>query len=251
MEFRRWGNLAIQKHSLKDKKWFHTPPVEKGIYAFPKGIVEKGILDGIGNGSIRNGRCSYVRDSKGRKVMMSYDDWDSIRTVDGPKYKQIIIDTPDGFSFLKGKVYDEYALYAEKDGVRCWPKKADDGAKVDDTLYPLVKVSRKPTKFEYKGNIWHHLETTDPMSYFEKEGGKYKRLVEPCDIIKRSGSWILTDIKTYQKTLKKAKNIFKYVSVKTERKEIPFFWDNHEGHPLKIKNRFFFWDEFEVFIEKL
>lgn len=246
MEFRRWGNLAIQKHSLADKKWFHTPPVEKGIYAFPKGIVEWNLLNGIGNGSIRNGRCSYVRDSKGRKVMISYADWDSIRTVDGPKYKQIIIDTPDGFSFLKGKDYDEFAPYAEKDGALCWPERADDGAKVN-ALYPLVKVSRKPTKFEYKGNIWHHLETTHPLSYFEKKERKYKRLVEPCDIIKRSGSWILTDIKTYQKTLKKAKNIFKFNYVS----KYPEVWNNHEGNPLKMKNSMFYWDEFEVFIEKL
>lgn len=250
MEFWRWGNLAPQKHKT-DRKWFHTPPVECGIYAFPQGIVEWEILTGLGKGNIRNGRCSYVRDPNGRKVMMSYDDWDSIEyyVSNGP-IKHIINDTPDGFLFLKGMDKLELALYAEIDGCRCWPNRADDDNEVDDALHPLVKVGRKPIKFEYKGNIWHHLETTYPYESFEKINRKYKRLVEVGDIIKKSGSWILTDMKTFQKAFKKAKNILKF-DVMNKRKRESDVWNNHVRSSLKIPNNYFYWDEFEVFIEKV
>ena len=40
MKFIRYGSLVPQDHDISDEGFFHTPPVERGIYAFPEGFVE-------------------------------------------------------------------------------------------------------------------------------------------------------------------------------------------------------------------
>ena len=39
---------------------------------------------------------------------------------------------------------------------------------------------------------------------------KFKRLVRPEDVIRRSGSWILTDMRVYEQALNKATHIEKF-----------------------------------------
>ncbi len=50
MFFIRWGNLNSVKHKeargASDDEWVHVAPCYKGIYAFPRGYVERFLIGG-------------------------------------------------------------------------------------------------------------------------------------------------------------------------------------------------------------
>ena len=78
---------------------------------------------------------------------------------------------------------------------------------------------------------------------------KIKRLVKPEDIIRKSGSWILTSMSTYEKALKKAMNIAKFNEMLeyNDEKYMDFHSRFHSGFRLSSENL----ENFEVFIEKV
>ena len=93
------------------------------------------------------------------------------------------------------RAYNDVAAYVED----------EDGVASNDWFQKFEKVnivtSNKPTCFKYDGLIWHH---------FIEAPGSDLPMVKPNEIIKRRGEWILTDIKTYEKALKKYTSIIKY-----------------------------------------
>ena len=76
-EFIRYGNLSPQMHKIPknpEDRSYHTAPVEKGFYAFPRGFIETFLLGGSGSGSLQNGRFRKLRDSNGKPIKVAYDD---------------------------------------------------------------------------------------------------------------------------------------------------------------------------------
>ena len=171
MEFIRYGSLKPQLHDLSNKKWFHTPPVEMGIYAFPEGYTEGFLLTGVGKGSVNNGRYRYAKDPKGNKIQCI------IKNPSEDKY----IPAPEIGNFL-----DEWVELYNNVIKNYYPKLKQDDFAVD--VQGNIMIQTKPLKFTHKGNIWSHLAD----------------FVKPCDMLARTPYWVLTDMKTYQKALVKA-----------------------------------------------
>ena len=129
--------------------------------------------------------------------------------------------------------------------------------------YPIMKETNRLGTFSYGGNIWHHLEFTNNWYYwkrtddgikesmlygdvYDKLDRKVKRLVKTEDIIRRSGSWILTDMRTYKKALEKTVNVAKYEKfMKLKAK------GEVEGFPMGLPKREINPTLFEVYIEKV
>lgn len=260
MEFRRWGSLTPQKHKFIDG-YFHSPPVEYGFYAFPLGIIERGLLGGYG--TIHNGRCRYVRDAEDNRIMMTYSEFDSLFYALEFSEDGKITKTPVGLECMAGYEYDDFALssgggsivFRDSDRFNFWG--VAKGEKFDASKkYPLVCKNKKPTKFEYNGNIWHHLELAYPSECYcphdwEGKRKKYKHLVRPEDIIRKSGCWILTDMKTYKKAYIQAVHIYKYDGYMRQKRDNAGNAAMIEGRFGGVPNNQYDWDEFEVYIEKV
>lgn len=281
MEFRRWGNLVPQKHK-PDSLDFHSAPVEYGIYAFPKGVIDLDSIGGSGIGKLQSGRCTYVKDAEGKKVMMTPRDFNAIEreSKETSHGDWVIVKWPPNLSMLRGVRYDSVWLYKEDEKGRG----IGPGYGENDKLFPVVK-SNKPVKFRYDGPIWHHLETTypydrfltnesvavrdvkdaiekfgeddpflitDPEEIIKKHQRKFKRLVRPEDIISRSGSWILTEMKVFKEACNKYEHIIKFDKfMKNKRNRGNSWLGDCDGRPDGLSDNLFDLSEFEVFIEKV
>lgn len=305
MKFKRWGTLAPQKHFHKNDFFdYHEAPVELGIYAFPEKYASWD--DAFGYQCISNGRIEYVKDKNGKKVMMTQWEFDSIETKQRKKGRweeYNVVVSPD---FLRG-MYTEFLFLKknERDAPYVWNKKmieedivseVDDTSNEDEKSYPLMRKVNKLKTFNFEGNVWHHLETSNPYDYWcktldgmkstiqfildninnykgfdlgealmcielgrfadigERYGVyvpdpnmKFKRLVRPEDIIRRSGSWILTNIRTYQKALEKAIHIAKYDAFRYREKSE----GDIAGSPMGLPKKELYLGDFEIFIEKI
>lgn len=166
LTFIRYGGLSPVKQrgfttDEKDKS-FHSPPARKGIYAFPEYWVEMFLLGGDMNSfGVRN-RTIKVRDKDGNIVTNRH-----------PLFK---------------KLQDRGEKYWDKTDGKLWPdaEPDEDGDYDWEDYIHYLTVHQKPRKFEYSGNIWHHLGEFVP-------NGK---------IIKEYGSWVLTDMDTYKQAFK-------------------------------------------------
>ena len=307
MKFKRWGNLVPQKHFRKKNglKSFNYAPVEKGIYAFPAHYANLNYA--CGYSCLSNGRMEYVKDKAGRRVMMTPREFDAIEVKERGHDHYVVVSP----SFLRGMDYDSLWLKKTKadapydhydsdenedndQEVKDTRVEKDDGSEENaDKSYPLMKYNNQSRIFNYDGNIWHHLETTeayerwcrtpegaayvkrnildlkDMMPDWEKAlididhppKIKFKLLVKPEDIIRRSGSWILTSMCNYEKALKKAMHIVKFdVFVKSKQEDLYCFsykpdWCfksyKAEGRHAGLPNAILDFGEFEVFIEKV
>lgn len=172
ISFVRWGNLNARKHkegrfdSNSESRTFHTAPCYKGIYAFPKGLVETFLLSGVApvSGKIQD-RCFYLKDDNGNKIDFNeFEIWDesSKDYVINKKYKKLIKQKGLKTKYISS-TYD----------------------KNDDKFY-VIYYTNCHKDIKYNGLLWHHL--TD---------------IPKDKIIKENGSWILTDYKTYCKALQK------------------------------------------------
>ena len=231
MEFIRFGNLTPQEH-VQPKTWdergFHTAPVNKGFYAFPKGWIEGFLLGGVGRGSLQNGRYKKFKDKSGKPYIVKGSEFDNFKKRFSKKIQNKL-----RLSFS----YDDW-----------YEKNEDDESKTyDDFIYELnngiwnVWIENKHTRFNYNGLIWHHL--------FDIEYPQRDK--EFPNIIKVVDQWCLTDIKTYERMLKryiahsKIKSTFaEYCGQPYSRKQSPYF--NYGGKPYPYSK-----DEFEVFIENI
>lgn len=218
MEFIRYGNLKSQWHDTEGVwEYIHTPPVAYGIYAFPKGYVEPFLLGGIGSGSVENGRMKYYRDDSGNKVYMS-----------APEFIIFVREEYKGKDILKYQIDENYYI------------SSNDIIEYNINLYEYnddgknpIYVMNKPTRFNYNGLIWHHL--------YKEKNDKYAPYY-----LKRIGKWVLTDIKTYEKCLKRATAEYKhYASIWRANSGITKV-TNIMGFPKTFDK-----DRFEVYIEKI
>lgn len=229
-EFIRFGNLTTQLHNIPLERTFHTPPVEKGFYAFPRGFVEMFLVGGTGSGSLQNGRYKKFRDKNGVPIKVHYDDWDNF--IDNFPIKKLKnrlhyacpnIDEIDKLTGLDNS-YEEYEDFCRTHG-------------------PYdVWIENRVTKFKYGGLIWHHLFNSDDPSK-DKEYSNYIKIVD---------SWVLTDMKTYIRCLNSSvgKDKFKcafdrtFYNTSTKHKFGPHFDYGRTPYPYSK-------DHFEVYIENI
>jgi len=176
MRFIRFGGLSPLKqdhYETGDDKGFHNPPVKKGFYAFPHLYVDKFLLSATNHPSHISNKSSWLKNYDGNKIKENdfYEkdkDGELIWDKDGDSF---IIKTK-WLKFLKRKKIKSSNVYASH--------------KYKDVYY--MTVLNKPHIFIHNGLIWHHLETKNE------------------DIIKTSGSWVLTEENTYLDSLKKDKH---------------------------------------------
>lgn len=235
-EFIRFGNLASQAHKIPkdpEERSFHTPPVAKGFYAFPRGFIETFLIGGVGSGSLRNGRYRKLRDKNGKPIKVAYDDvMDFINNYPNKKIaKKLHYAKPEPDEFDKDdgtfESYDDYEEYWRKNGpYEIW-------------------VENEPTRFKYGGLIWHHLFSENPIK--DKEYSNYLKIVD---------SWVLTDMNTYLRCLNASVGTEKWCSAfkhywgeeetgkKHNRKKSPYY--NYGGIPYPCSK-----DHLEVYIESI
>ncbi len=124
--------------------------------------------------------------------------------------------------------------------------RTDDGIKADIQW----AYNRKEENEEY--DLEGALNSIITGQYGEEYGFGYKldrkvkRLVKPEDIIRRSGSWILTDMRTYKKALEKAEHVAKYEEFMRKKAK-----GEVEGFPMGLPKREIHPTLFEVYIEKV
>lgn len=168
--FLRWGNLNAVKHKesrkVSDNEWSHVAPCLKGIYAFPRGYVERFLLGGL----CGNDRCTMLKKPDGSLVTEKelYDEsFENIR----PEYKKLLKKLHIKTKSLK-PIYKDGDFY--------------------------IGYQPEPKHFEYNGDIWHHLsdyvEKKDIMD--EKHGWiktsykTYLNALHKCDVSERFQSYI-------------------------------------------------------------
>lgn len=205
MKFVRYGILQPQKQVRFGQDTFHAPPCKKGFYAFPYKYVEFFLLGATSEPSNSSGKSQWLKDENGN-LIKDDDLWD----LDSYDTKTGRFDINKKYKNLlkKKNIKSSRLRSTEKDGVN------------------YVTILKQPKEFQYDGNIWHHLE----------EGLKGKQEL----VLDRNGSWIKTDIKTYEMCLKRVAHIQYGESYK--------IWGlirNKDG--LKSYSK----DHLEVFIEKI
>lgn len=152
IKFSRYGGLSPVKQegytNDESKMTFHTPPARKGIYCFPDGGQERFLL---GKGHFDNRRMVKVDPERLKKDKYGYPN--AMQLWKNEKVEKFFSDSIDNMTDEEVEQYrKENMIYAKH---------------------------IRPKKFEYKGNIWHHLKVKDPIAVH--------------------GSWYLTDYKTWLK----------------------------------------------------
>lgn len=230
MDFIRFGNLTPQKHEQPktwDERGFHTAPVEKGFYAFPKGWIEGFLIGGVGSGSLQNGRYKRFKDKNGKPYTIKGSDFEEFKKKFPKKISKKL-----HLSFTFNEWFEKH----EDDDLEYedFEKERDDGIW-------HVYIENEPTRFKYNGLIWHHMFNIEHPE-LDKEYPNFIKIVD---------QWVLTDIKTYERCLNryvahsKIKSTFgEYVGKEYTRKQSPYF--NYGGKPYPYSK-----DEFEVYIESI
>ena len=159
MEFVRFGGLSSvnQKGYDSTMPWFHSPPIRRGIYAFPLGCIEPFLLGG--DRPTAKGSARYVRDRSGN--LISTEDEEDLYT--NMEIKPYLISASGTPFYHNRNFYKVYSTKERKDGKHYWTKPA-----------PMKR-------FSYNDIIWHHL------------GERMK----PSQILKENGSWTLSTMKNY------------------------------------------------------
>lgn len=247
MKFIRYGSLVPQQHDIDEEPSFHQAPVEYGFYAFPKGYVEPFLLGGVGSGSLQNGRYSYLKNDNGKRITGLYRDFyeqkDDKSEVTGYVYK-IWTWKQEWLDYFKKH-------HIKKNEVKLWTlnstdmeqsEMAENAEGMEDVLEYAIVRTNKPRIFDYDGLIWHHL-----YGYCVQQGDygsctwKDKELIAPCDIIKRAGSWVLTDMRVYKKALETYMRWWKYDCAKDNK------YSNRGNYPISNLSK----DSLEVYIETI
>lgn len=85
--------------------------------------------------------------------------------------------------------YQKFDIIKDKDGNKLFYTN-DDGtpAKKEDGSIHYKTELKSPKKFDYRGEVWHHLSN----------------MVKPHEVLSRKGSWVKTDIRVYERAFKRA-----------------------------------------------
>lgn len=235
-EFFRWGTLSPQVHKearLPDDhndRTFHTAPVKKGFYAFPKGYIEDFLL-GLSPSKknpdiLKNGRFFWLKDDLGRKI--TQDKFYIQKTNLELDYEH---PRPEILKLLSRRriKLSQISFYDSKN--------INQESKNEDFI---AIYSPMPRKFIYSGPyIWHHLKE---YYVFNSEN---KMLVDKEDIISEKGDWIKTTMKVWLSALKRIDTIYRWNSYMIYNPK-----GSRHGDPHTYPSRYSK-DEFEVFIEKI
>lgn len=271
MTFKRWGTLAPQAHYRGDDFYkYHDSPVKMGIYAFPDRFAW---YPGVGGPSICNGRKYYVRDENGKKIMMTSKEYCALETRE--RHGRDIIVSP---KYLRGIDMDNLYHVGDDDDEKpgpiviwinrlrtfnyggniwhhleftnnwyCWLR-TDDGIK--EAMQWAYHSKEFDEDYDLDGALnsimTGHFGEEYGFAFSDIHEKKYKRLVKTEDIIRRSGSWILTDMRTYKRALEKAEHIAKYEDFMRLKAK-----GEVEGFPMGLPLREIAPTLFEVFIEKV
>lgn len=160
--FVRYGGLSSVKqkgYTTDPDAGFHSPPARRGIYAFVQQFVEHFLLGGT---DFDSRRMVYARDAKGNLLSKGHPEYEKIHT-ECNKNDDLRVKWGWGHHFV-----------TKKDGTE------------------VIVHNKKPVKFQYDGDIWHHLEVPNDK------------------VLARKGSWVKTDMLTYTKALQK--EIGRYVA---------------------------------------
>lgn len=202
MEFVRYGNLNTRKHKEhRNGDTFHTAPRFRGIYAFPKRFEELFLLGGVDP----DGEINRMN----RRVEYLRDELGNrIRWSD---YCNENTDEVQGTDMRK-----LHRILKRRGARQRDLSSSNDG-------YVTVVTNRHV--FEYDGPVWHHLTQDVPRK----------------DILLESGSWVLTDIRTYENALKRSDGKERFESSLGRK---------HSGDRSRHKN-YYSKDHYEVFIEHI
>jgi hypothetical protein len=261
MTFKRWGSLAPQEHHREhDFYEYHDAPVKMGIYAFPNKFAN---YDDVSAPCLSNDTKQYAKDENGKIVMMTKKEFHALEKKQRTRgaWNDDYVVSP---KYLRGIYIED--LYLKCDDIDYDENKMDyteayNAWLEDEKRYSVMIANDRLRTFSYGGNIWHHLEFTNNwhhwiktddgiketmLSDYSYHDKKIKRLVKTEDIIRRSGSWILTDMRTYKKALEKAEHIAKYEEFMRLKAK-----GEVEGFPMGLPKREILPTLFEVFIEKV
>lgn len=164
-KFVRYGGLSrVKQKGFSGKSddsrsfgGFHVPPARKGIYAFPEHHIEIFLLGGFYNNTHK---YEFLKDRWGNTIHNRHPGW---------------------------KLYSKQEKYWWIERGE-WPDSpGEDSDDFDYESHRKVYLAKlvKPRKFEYTGNLWHHLD------------------VPPGDIIKKHGSWVYTTHAVWAKSFRK------------------------------------------------
>lgn len=182
--FVRYGGInAVTQHGYSPKSTafpnagcYHKPPASRGIYAFPVSGIELFL-------------CWHRMGS-----IITEVETNNPHSIE-PRYKKDMIKyAANGLHEALSNNLDENIIEMKKDIL----DKAIDDYYTDEYLAHAVaqerkkkgfkaKTKRSPSHFEYDGPIWHHLDLPKSLRKSVK---------------KKSGSWILTSFKVYERALR-------------------------------------------------
>jgi len=203
MEFVRFGGLSSvnQKGYDPTMPGMHSPPMRKGLYAFPLGCIVPFMLGG--DRPTAKGKARYVRDKDGNKIDFERD----TDLYTNKKAKPYVVGSKEYYP--DRNFYKVFSTEKARDGKHYWMRPA------------------KMKKFDYEGEIWHHL------------GHNLKR----SQILSQKGMWFLSDIHYYEKAFKKESLNLRHESASNSRK----------GDVGSVRGKFgdYCIDHLEVFIEKI
>jgi hypothetical protein len=217
IKFLRFGDLnPIKQDGYKDDT-FHSAPAPKGFYAFIDFMVEPFLLGGYNPIGTKHSKRKYIKDENGNKVIIGrfYED----------KNKPPVDEYDDHFEWVIFVDDEEIKRLEKRYGSKQKNLFISSGRHRDNFIY--MTTMKKPKRFKYEGEIWHHHIEHVPNHL----------------ILKRNKGWVLTDFVTFVKAFNKA--IISNVQWQNK-------WmknDNFDGHNMRYKQ--FSKDDFEVFIERL
>lgn len=216
--FIRFGDLNPIKQDGYKKDTFHSAPAPKGFYAFISFMIEPFLLGGYNPIGTKHSKRKYIKDSNGEKVIIGkiYED----------KTKPPLDKYDDHFT---------WCIYLEEDEQERLRKQYNNqknlfvtsGADKNGVIH--LHTMKKPKKFKYTGEIWHHLGEHVPNNL----------------ILKRNKGWVLTDFITFVKAFNKE------LHEETKHQNKFWLWKHLEGGNKTKLYKNISKDHFEVFIERL
>ena len=216
IKFLRFGDLSPIKQTGYKKDTFHSAPTAKGFYAFIDFMIEPFLLGGYNPIGTKHSKRKYVKDSEGNKIIIGrfYED----------KNKPPIDEYDDYFEWVIF-LTDEEQEKIEKRYSKQKSMFFNTDRNKNGFIY--LHTMKKPKRFKYTGELWHHLTDFTPNNL----------------VLKRSKEWILTDFNVFADALNKA--------IHDKRSSAhEWNWDYQKGDiPSKTLNGNK--DDFEVFIERL
>ena len=183
IQFLRWGGLSpvIQKGFDASMPTMHSPPARRGIYAFPKGRVErfligKEVLDPKMHEVISKEEAKR-REKNINPLFSPGEEEKCFKTLPSGRIVEYRYATMT--AWRTQRLLDEFHKLCDDDSFT-----VEDANAYREKHQVNVKL-KKPRMFTYEGEIWHHLS--------------FK--LKPFEIINKKGEWLLTDMDVYHRTL--------------------------------------------------